>query len=121
MGGVSSDTLFWIGIIVLVAIVVGGGAIVMWARRSAKAPASGPEPGFTLDDMRRLLERGEITQREFDTARDALIHRTRENARKERERLGDQVRRGGRPVEGALERNRRHRVERTPKLFEPES
>jgi hypothetical protein len=31
---------------------------------------------------------GEITQREFDTARDALIHRTRENARKERERLG---------------------------------
>jgi hypothetical protein len=38
--------------------------------------------------MRRLLERGEITQREFDTARDALIHRTRENARKERERLG---------------------------------
>jgi hypothetical protein len=88
VGGVSSDTLFWIGIIVLVAIVVGGGAIVIWARRSAKAPASGPEPGFTLDDMRRLLERGEITQREFDTARDALIHRTRENARKERERLG---------------------------------
>lgn len=88
MGGVSSDTLFWIGIVVLVAIVVGGGAIVMWARRSAKAPSSGPEPGFTLDDMRRLLERGEITQREFDTARDALIHRTRENARKERERLG---------------------------------
>ena len=58
MGGVSSDTLFWIGIVVLVAIVVGGGAIVMWARRSAKAPAAGPEPGFTLDDMRRLLERG---------------------------------------------------------------
>ena len=88
MGGGSSDTLFWIGIVVLVLIVVGGGAVVMWLRRSAKGPAQGPEPGFTLDDMRRLLERGEITQREFDTARDALIHRTRENARKERERLG---------------------------------
>lgn len=84
----ASNATFWIGIVLLVLVVVGGSGVVFWARRAAKAPDAGPEPGFTLEDMRGMLERGEISQREFDTARDALVHRTREAARRERDKLG---------------------------------
>jgi hypothetical protein len=38
--------------------------------------------------MRGMLERGEMTRREFDTARDAMVQRTRENAKKERDQRG---------------------------------
>jgi hypothetical protein len=86
-GGVSNAT-FWFGVVLLVLVVVGGSGIVFWARRAAKAPDPGPEPGFTLADIRAMLERGEITQREFDTARDAMVHRTRETARRERQQRG---------------------------------
>ena len=84
----ATGAMFWIGIGVLFVLVLGGGALVFWARRNAKAPDEGPSPAFTLEDLRRLHERGEISKREFETARDAMIHRTRENARRERERRG---------------------------------
>lgn len=84
----ATDATFWIGIGVLFVLVLGGGALVFWARRNAKSPDAGPAPGFTLEDLRRLYERGEISKREFETARDAMIHRTRESARRERERRG---------------------------------
>jgi hypothetical protein len=35
-----------------------------------------------------MFERGEITQREYDTARDTLLHRARTAARQEREKRG---------------------------------
>lgn len=84
----STGTAFWFGILLLIGVVIGGGAVVMWARRNAKAPGEPPPPGFTLDDLRRMHERGELSKREFETARDAMIQRTRETARKERERRG---------------------------------
>ena len=88
MNAGSNDALFWIGIVALFVLIVGGSGIVFWARRAAKAPDPGPSPGFTLDDMRGMLERGEMTRREFDTARDAMVLRTRENAKKERDQRG---------------------------------
>ena len=88
MGSAPSGPAFWLGIALLLAVVVIGGVVVMWARRNAKAPDEPPPQGFTLEDLRRLHERGEITRREFETARDALIQRTREAARKERDARG---------------------------------
>ena len=85
--GTSSAT-FWLGIAAMLVVVVAGGVAVMWARRNAKAPDQPPSPAFTLEDLRRLHERGEISTREFETARDALVQRTRETARMERERRG---------------------------------
>lgn len=79
---------FWLGVATLFAIAFAGGIGVMWARRNAKAPQPPPPAGFTLEDLRVLHERGEISKREFETARDALIQRTREAARRERERRG---------------------------------
>ncbi|MEY4810291.1 MAG: hypothetical protein RI986_629 [Planctomycetota bacterium] len=88
MNAGSNDALFWIGIVALFVLIVGGSGIVFWARRAAKSPDLGASPGFTLDDMRGMLERGEMTRREFDTARDAMVQRTRENAKKERDQRG---------------------------------
>lgn len=88
MEALGTDVRFWIGIGVLFLLVVGGGVAVMWARRNAKAPDPGPGSAFTLEDLRRLLDRGEITKREFDTARDAIIQRTRQSANREREKRG---------------------------------
>ncbi len=88
MNAGSNDALFWIGIVALLVLIVGGSGIVFWARRAAKAPDLGATPGFTLDDMRGMLERGEMTRREFDTARDAMVQRTRQNAKKERDQRG---------------------------------
>ena len=86
MGG--GDSAFWIGILALLALAVGGGALIMWARRAAKAPDPGPAAPFTLEDLRAMHERGEISRREFETARATMIERTREAARRERERRG---------------------------------
>lgn len=88
MSAQATDLWFWIGIIVLFVLVIGGGVAIMWARRNAKAPEAGPQQPFTLDDLRRMLDRGEISKREFDTARDAMIQRTRQVAERERERRG---------------------------------
>ena len=88
MGSGTSGTAFWISIAALLAVVVVGGVIVMWARRNAKAPDEGPQQAFTLEDLRRMHERGELSKREFETARDALIQRTREAARRARARRG---------------------------------
>jgi hypothetical protein len=83
-----TSLFFWLGVGLLFAIAFGGGLIVMWARRNAKAPLETPRTAFTLDDLRRMREQGEITEREFETARDIMIHKTREAAERDRARRG---------------------------------
>ena len=101
MEALGTDARFWIGIGVLFVLVVGGGVAVMCARRNAKAPGEDATSAFTLADLRRLHERGEITQREFETARDAIIQRTRQSANRERERRGGTDWGGGDPGRSA--------------------
>ena len=86
--GTGSGAMFWTGIAVLVAVVAGGGWVVFWARRATWSMDDAPSEGFSLEDLRRMMERGQISKREFETARDALVHRTREAARKERDLRG---------------------------------
>ena len=87
-GASSSGTAVWIGLLALVVLVVVGSGGIFWARRMARGPAPGPQPGFTLEDLRAMLDRGEISQREYDTARDAMLHSTRKMASDERARRG---------------------------------
>ncbi len=84
MDASGSSLSFWLGIGLLLAIAFGGGLLVMWARRNAKAPPEGPRTAFTLEDLRAMLERGEITRTEFDTAREMMIQKTREAAERDR-------------------------------------
>ena len=83
-----SSLAFWLGIGLLFAVAFGGGLLVMWARRNAKAPPEAPRTAFTLEDLRAMLERGEISRVEFDTAREIMSQKTREAAERERERRG---------------------------------
>lgn len=96
MGGGSTDAMFWFGIVALFTLVVGGSGVVFWLRRKAKNPDDGSSHDFTLEDLRSMLDRKEITKREFETARDAMIQRTRQTAQKERDRQGG-TDWGGRP------------------------
>jgi hypothetical protein len=84
----STSLFFWLGVALLFVIAFGGGLIVMWARRNAKAPLETPRTAFTLDDLRRMRERGEISEREFETARDIMIQKTRQAAERDRARRG---------------------------------
>ena len=85
---VAADSTFWIALVALVALVVGGSGAVFWARRMLRGPVPGPPPAFTLENLREMLDRGELTQREYDTARDALLHRTGQMDRSERAKRG---------------------------------
>ncbi|MFO0784051.1 MAG: hypothetical protein U0636_10255 [Phycisphaerales bacterium] len=82
------ELTWWLGIVGLVALVALGGLFIFWARRWARGPAPVQRPGFTLEDLRDMLERGEISQREYDTARTSLVNKARQMARNERARRG---------------------------------
>ena len=43
----STSLFFWLGVALLFVIAFGGGLIVMWARRNAKAPLETPRTAFT--------------------------------------------------------------------------
>ena len=72
----SSDSVtvvMWAGI--LIVAVVGGGFIVMAIRRGLFAndgSTSSGESGLMLDGLRRMRKRGEISDEEYEAARDAL-------------------------------------------------
>lgn len=79
---------FWLAMAGLVAVICLGSAAIFWVRRWARGPMPTSRPGFSLEDLRLMYERGELTKREYDTARDATLHRARNAARQERQRRG---------------------------------
>jgi len=79
---------FWVTIVALIGMISVGSLIIFWTRRWARGPTPGIRPGFTLEDLRDMLDRGELTQREYDTARDTLLNKARQAAKRERERRG---------------------------------
>ncbi|MBL9140484.1 MAG: SHOCT domain-containing protein [Phycisphaerae bacterium] len=84
----AANVRFWLVIAGLVAMISVGSMFIFWARRWARGPVPTNRPGFTLEDLRAMLDRGEITQREYDTARDTMINKARQAASRERERRG---------------------------------
>lgn len=67
-----------IGSGVLIVAVLVGFAILYWVRRRLTGDASqAGDHGFTLHDLRTLHERGDLTDDEFNRAREAMISRVR--------------------------------------------
>lgn len=63
----------WLGALVVVAVI--GGFIMSAARRMLTSDASDASAeGFTLHDLRRLKERGEITPEEYERAKANFMH-----------------------------------------------
>jgi len=61
--------------IVLIAIVLIGGVVLYFIRRSIKSNPSSGAGGFTLQDLRDLHARGEISDEEFQRAKAQMIGR----------------------------------------------
>ena len=60
--------------IILVFVLMGAFALMMWLRRWLRQDAQPvSKVGFTLGDMRDLLKQGKITPEEFDTAKNQMV------------------------------------------------
>lgn len=68
----------------LLAIVFAGGLCIFYIRRWMRSDNE-EQVGFTLGDLREMLESGEITPVEFQSARDAMIAQVKKQAAKSAE------------------------------------
>ena len=69
-----ADVLPWVGLFVI--LILAGGGLAMLVRRSI---FSGTEStvGFTLEDLRGMRDRGEISNEEFEQSRDRMMNAVR--------------------------------------------
>lgn len=67
--GTTSAVLFWIGVLMALALL--GGVIVAVLRRRILGEQE--PPGLVLDDLRRLRDAGEITWEEFDRLKGRIV------------------------------------------------
>lgn len=61
--------------IALVALAVVGAVIIWLVRRAIASPKDDAAEGFTLQGLRELRDRGEISEEEFERAKEAMIGR----------------------------------------------
>jgi hypothetical protein len=67
-----SQTLLWLGILAMAVLV--GGIILMVLRKRLDQSETGPEtPPFTLSDLRRLHREGQLSDAEYERAKQQII------------------------------------------------
>ncbi len=70
-------------LLLFMGLVIVGGVIIMLARRLLNDTSSSVRPGFTLHELRTLHAKGELTDEEFDRAREAMIARLADSGPRE--------------------------------------
>jgi hypothetical protein len=75
-GAASPDSLLaevlpWV--LVLIAFVVVASVIIMWLHRRIRSDQPSASGGFTLHDLRQMHARGELSDEEFQRARESVI------------------------------------------------
>ena len=65
------DMIPWLGILVLIVLL--GGGLAIWIRRRITSQSASSQGGYMLEDLRQLRDSGELSQEEFDLARQAMI------------------------------------------------
>lgn len=65
------DMLPWLGLLAAIVIVLGG--IAIWLRKKTSSPISNSSQGYTLQELRRMHREGELTDEEFQKAREVMI------------------------------------------------
>lgn len=65
------DMLPWLGLLVVIVLVLGG--IAIWLRKKTSSPISNTSEGYTLQELRRMHAEGELTDEEFEKAREVMI------------------------------------------------
>lgn len=66
-----SSVIIW-GSIIAVIAVVGGVAIMTYRHHVLSKDAEQAAPGFTLEELRKLRDRGELSEAEYEIARNRM-------------------------------------------------
>lgn len=66
-----TDVILWGGIIAVLAV-IGGSAIMIFRRSVLAKDSDAGSGGFTLEDLRKLRDRGELTAQEYEVARNQI-------------------------------------------------
>ena len=77
-GDLFGTLLPWLGGLLAVAFV--GVLLMAWTRRMAVGKRGTTDEGFGLEQLQRMMERGEISPEEFDRARRKMIERVKASA-----------------------------------------
>lgn len=73
----TTSVLIWVGALIVIAM-VGGLVMLAVRRRMFSEPDAGADAGL-MEQLRRMVERGEMTQDEYDLARRKIVERARGN------------------------------------------
>ena len=65
------EAVLWLGVVVIALLL--GAVMVSYFRRKARTSAQTPAPVFTLEQLRRLRERGDLTDTEYETLKGRLL------------------------------------------------
>jgi len=65
------DMLPWLGLLCVIVLVLG--VVAMWIRARLRSPRKESGDGYTLVDLRRMHARGDLSDEEFEKAREAMI------------------------------------------------
>ncbi|MFK7883443.1 MAG: hypothetical protein AB8F26_04580 [Phycisphaerales bacterium] len=71
----STGVLLWAGILIVVAMI--GGFIITMVRRNMLGDHARDDAGSMMEQMRKMVERGQMTQEEFDLAKKTIIEKAR--------------------------------------------
>lgn len=77
--------------LVLFALVIGGFFAVIFIRKWVSQEDTSSKVGFTLGDMREMLRNGQITQEEYDKAKNQMIEATQRAAERQTAQLAEEM------------------------------
>lgn len=63
----------FIAALALIVVVIAGFVLASWVRNRLTSNENAPTVGFTLSDLRKLHESGQMTDAEYERARDQII------------------------------------------------
>lgn len=72
----AGEVVMWVGALIVV-LIVGAGLIMMLRNRALRSADDASTDKGVFDSLRRMHERGEISDEEFNAARDSIIKRLR--------------------------------------------
>jgi hypothetical protein len=67
------QAIFWL-LLLMGLVLAGFFGVVILRRRLKEDQPTNPAETFTLGDLRQLLRQGQITQAEYDTLHDQIVH-----------------------------------------------
>ncbi|TVS03631.1 MAG: hypothetical protein EA423_08285 [Phycisphaerales bacterium] len=78
----AGEIVLWVGLLI-VALIVGAGLIMMLRNRALRSADDASTDKGVFDSLRKMHERGELSDEEFNAARDSIIRRLRTKPRSE--------------------------------------